>query len=130
MEQKTNGNHQHKKGYIRMLIAITITSAMGFLFAKYAPRGPITTSQVLVSIAGGLVIGIICGFIAQNRWIKLAAPIFFWAVFEISRFGTWGPTVDIINLSSMYGMIAFVLGRLIPFLLVAFPMMVGVRYKL
>jgi len=130
MEQKTNGNYLHKKGYIRMLIAITITSAMGFLFAKYAPRGPITTSQVLVSIAGGLVIGIICGFIAQNRWIKLAAPIFFWAVFEISRFGTWGPTVDIINLSSMYGMIAFVLGRLIPFLLVAFPMMVGVRYGL
>jgi len=113
-----------------MFIAITITSVMGFLFAKYAPRGPITTSQVLVTIAGGLILGFICGLIAQNRWIYLAAPVLFWAFFEISRFGTSGPTVDIVNLGSIYGVIAFVLGRLIPFLLVAVPMLVGVRYGL
>jgi proline iminopeptidase len=130
MEQKTNASRLYQKGFLPMLIAITIASLVGFLFAKYAPRGPITTSQVLTTLASGLMVGLMCGVIAQNRWIYLAAPAFFWTFFEISRFGTSGPTVDTFNLRSTYGIIAFILGRLIPFLLTVIPMLVGIRYGL
>jgi len=130
MTQEIRSKNTMEKTTWQMMITIIFSSLMGYLFAKYAPRGPITTPQVLITIAGALMIGIISGFIARNRWIYIAAPIFFWTFFEIGRLGISGPTVDTINLSSTYGFIAFVLGRLIPFLLAIIPMLVGIRYGL
>jgi pimeloyl-ACP methyl ester carboxylesterase len=49
-------------------------------------------------------------------------------VFELARIGVEGPTVDAVNLSGFYGIVAFVLGRVVHGLLVLAPMMLGTVY--
>jgi hypothetical protein len=49
-------------------------------------------------------------------------------VFELVRAGTNGPTVDAINLTNIYGVIAFVVGRGFTGLLTVLPMLVGAVY--
>jgi hypothetical protein len=49
-------------------------------------------------------------------------------VFELARIGIEGPTVDAIQLGSLVGALAFVVGRGVHGLLVLLPMMVGAIY--
>ncbi|MCC7352897.1 MAG: alpha/beta hydrolase [Anaerolineae bacterium] len=58
----------------------------------------------------------------------LVTPALFVVVFELARLGVDGPTVDGIHLDSTYGVIAFVLGRLVHGVLVLAPMIVGTGY--
>ncbi len=89
------------------------------------PRGPITAAEALGSMMLAVVVGGLVGVLTGSRWSVLAAPIGFALAFEIARRGTAGPTVDAIHLDSMYGIIAFVLGRGLHGLLVLVPMAVG-----
>ena len=49
-------------------------------------------------------------------------------MFELARVGTDGPTVDAINFSNIYGVIAFVVGRGFTGMLTVLPMLVGAVY--
>jgi pimeloyl-ACP methyl ester carboxylesterase len=79
-------------------------------------------------MAVALVVGLAVGMITGSRWSLLIAPAAFFTAFELGRLGVTGPTVDRIHLGSTYGLLAFILGRLIPYLLVLLPMVVGVAY--
>jgi proline iminopeptidase len=63
-----------------------------------------------------------------SRWSMLVTPAVFVVVFELARLGVEGPTVDGIHLASTYGIIAFVLGRLVHGLLILAPMILGTIY--
>ncbi|MGD2041976.1 MAG: alpha/beta hydrolase [Anaerolineae bacterium] len=63
-----------------------------------------------------------------NRWSMLVAPLGFLVMFELARLGLQGPTVDGFHLTSIYGIIALVTGRLIHGLLVPAPMVLGAVY--
>ncbi len=77
---------------------------------------------------GAFAIGLGCGLSMRSRWSMLVGPAVFMIVFELARLGTNGPTVDRIELGSTYGIIAFVVGRLVHGLLVLSPMVLGAAY--
>lgn len=114
----------------RLSLAVTIlmVAVFGLLCAWFMPRGPVTTSQALVSIVSSLFIGILAGFVMGTRWSMLITPVAFIFVFELARNGIKGPTVDNIILGSMYGVLAFSTGRLFHGVLVLAPMILGAVY--
>ncbi|MBM3187456.1 MAG: alpha/beta hydrolase [Chloroflexi bacterium] len=109
-------------------VAVGMAAGAGLISAWLTPRGPITTFQALVSMAAALVIGVAVGLVMGSRWSMLVTPAVFVVVFELARLGVDGPTVDGIHLGSTYGVIAFVLGRLVHGLLVLAPMILGTVY--
>ncbi|MGB2909936.1 MAG: hypothetical protein WBB55_05090 [Anaerolineales bacterium] len=113
---------------IGLIAAIVLAAVAGLISAWLTPRGPLTTSQALASMALALVIGVVAGLMMGSRWSMLVTPIVFAITFELARRGIDGPTVDSIHLGSTYGLIAFVVGRLFHGLLVLAPMIVGTVY--
>lgn len=110
---------------IAMLPAVTLAAIVGILAAQVTPRGPITTGDALVWMAGSLALGAACGLIAGSRWLAILAPIAAIVAFELARLGTDGPTVDAVHLGSTYGLIALVVGRGVTYLLAVPAMMLG-----
>ncbi len=111
------------------LAAVTAIAAGAALLSVWlTPRGPTTTFQTLVSMAAALLTGALAGLLSGKRWRIFVAPLVFVLLFERARIGVDGPTVDAIHLNSTYGVIAFVLGRLVHGLLVLAPMMLGAIY--
>jgi pimeloyl-ACP methyl ester carboxylesterase len=108
--------------------AAALAVGAGLISAWLTPRGPVTSVQVLTSMALALGIGVAAGLVMGNRWSMLITPVVFVVVFELARHGTDGPTVDAIHLGSTYGVIAFVVGRFIHAVLVLVPMILGARY--
>lgn len=114
----------------RIGLAVAVALAVGFalLSAWLTPRGPITSGEALVSIATALVIGFGTGLVIGNRWSFLVAPVAFAVVFELTRIGVSGPTIDGIHLDSMLGIVAFIVGRVTHGTLVFAPLVVGSAY--
>ena len=112
------------------LIATFVLAAGAGLFSAWlSPRGPVTTSQALWSLVLALILGLAAGLVLGSRWSMLITPVVFMIAFELARRGISGPTVDAIHLSSTYGIIAFIVGRLFHGLLVLVPMIVGTRFE-
>jgi pimeloyl-ACP methyl ester carboxylesterase len=111
-----------------VLAAFALTAGFGLISAWLAPRGPVTTSEALISMGAALVVGVGAGLVLANRWSILVTTVVFAVVFELARLGVEGPTVDAINLSGMYGIIALVLGRVVHGLLVLAPLALGSVY--
>jgi len=109
-------------------VAVGVATGAGLISAWLTPRGPVTTAQALASMAAALVIGVAAGLVMGSRWSLLVTPVVFAVVFELARLGIDGPTVDGIHLGSTYGVIAFVLGRLVHGVLVLAPMILGTIY--
>ncbi len=109
----------------RLLLSIAVAVVAGVIAAWVTPRGPVTTMDTVGWTAGAVLVGLACGFILGSRWAVLLAPIAFGVGFEIARLGTDGPTVDAVHLGSTYGIIAFVVGRGLSYLLLVPAMMLG-----
>jgi proline iminopeptidase len=103
--------------------ALAATSAL--VAAALTPRGPSTTTNALMWMAGLLVVGFVAGVLTGTRWSLILTPTVFVAVFELARLGTQGPTVDAVHIDSTYGIIAFVVGRGLTFFLAVPSMVVG-----
>jgi hypothetical protein len=73
-----------------LLVAIT----WGVIAGWWTPRGPVTTTQALASIAISLVVGFLAGWLTRSRWAMLLAPALSAATVEVARIGYVGPTVD------------------------------------
>jgi proline iminopeptidase len=84
------------------------------------------TSETLTTIGLSLLVRALAGPLTRSRWAMLLAQITFAALFELARLGTDGPMVDAIHVS-MYGIVAFWLGRGIHALLTLVPMLLGER---
>jgi pimeloyl-ACP methyl ester carboxylesterase len=107
---------------------VALAAGFALLSAWLTPRGPITTSEALISMGAALAIGVGAGLVLASRWSILLAPVVYAVVFEFARLGVEGPTVDAINLSGMYGIFALVLGRVVHGLLVLAPLALGSVY--
>lgn len=107
--------------------AVVLVAAAGLLAAWATPRGPLSPAQVLWSMLGALVVGVLAGALLRSRWSMLVAPVVFLIVFELARLGTTGATVDEIRLDSIIGALGFLSGRGVHGLLVLVPMVLGCR---
>jgi proline iminopeptidase len=112
---------------VRLAAAAAVAAAAALLAAWWTPRGPVSTTEALVSMAAALVTGALVGWLLANRWALLLAPAVFMAVFELARLGVDGPSVDGVRLGSVYGVITLVAGRGVHGLLVLLPMVLGAR---
>jgi pimeloyl-ACP methyl ester carboxylesterase len=94
------------------------------------PRGPVTVEEALVLLGACLLLGILAGWVAGSGWTALAGPAVFLLILELVRPDLAGPTVGALRLDETYGILAFLLGRVLPGILVLLPMTLGVRLGL
>ena len=92
------------------------------------PRGPVSAGDALMSMLVCLAVGLLSGFALRSRWALLVAPLVFSGVFELVRISEVGPTVDSIHAGSVYGVIAFISGRGLHFVLALLPMVLGAAF--
>lgn len=113
-------------------IGVGVTSLLAGTYGAIAgwliPRGPLTTFAALASIVASLVVGGTAGLVMRSRWAMLLAPAVFVVLFELTRMGSVGPTVDAIHLGSTYGILAFAVGRGFHGVLAIFPMVVATAF--
>lgn len=100
-----------RHGQVLRAAGLLVAAVPGLLAGVLMPRGPVTTTQVLVSIAVALVVGCAAGYLARTRWAILAAPLAYVAAFELASWPAQGVTVDRPSLEYAWGFIAAVLGR-------------------
>lgn len=107
-------------------LVVVLAAAYGIVAGLWTPRGPNDTVEALAAMVLGLAVGLGAGAITRSRWSMVLAPVVFVGVFELVRLDATGATVDRITLTSGYGILAFVVGRLFHGVLVLWPMAVGV----
>jgi proline iminopeptidase len=100
-------------------------AVVGLCVGWWTPRGPMTTSQALASIAISGAVGLAAGFVQRSRWAMLVAPLGFALAFEAARLGSDGPTVDAIRLRSTYGVLGATVGRGFHGIVAVVPMVLG-----
>ncbi len=110
--------------WIGALVAVGTAAMWAGVAGWWTPRSPLTTGQALWSIAISFIVGLAAGLVTRSRWAILVAPVVFAALFELTRMGTSGPTVDAIA-TSTYGLYAFAVGRGFHALISLFPMAFG-----
>ena len=111
----------------RIGVAAVVVAAglYGVVAGWWTPRGPVTTPQALAAIGISLVVGVFAGLVLRSRWAMLIAPVTFAVVFELTRRSAVGPLVDGIHVTSIYGVLAFALGRGVHGVLAVVPMLLG-----
>lgn len=112
---------------VGMVGAMMLVGIAAMAMAWVMPRGPVTTGDALLAVGASLVVGAVAGVVIGSRWSVLLAPIAFMVVFESARVGASGPTVDLVDLGSFFGVGAFAVGRVVHGVLALFPMMIGAR---
>lgn len=106
-------------------LAASVAAISGLIAGWWTPRGPITSGDVLATMAVSLLVGAVAGLLFRSRWAMLLAPVTFVGVFELVRLGAEGPTVDAIHPFSTYGFMAFAVGRGFHGLVALVPMAFG-----
>ena len=114
----------------RMVLGMLVAGSGGVLAARMMPRGPVTTSQALITMGICLLVGTLAAVITGSNWSMLAAPVVYFLGVELGRPNLVGPTVGPLRLNEAYGILAFVLGRLLPGLLSLVTMLLGARLGL
>jgi len=120
-----NAHVRQSRGSTRTVAALLSSGGAGLVLAWAMPRGPMTSAQSLVALGLGMGVGALAGWLMASRWAALLAPAAFGAVFEITRIGAVGPTVDAIRLDGFYGILALVVGRGFDVLVIVLPMVVA-----
>ncbi|SNT64586.1 Lysophospholipase, alpha-beta hydrolase superfamily [Asanoa hainanensis] len=103
-------------------IVLAVPAVWGVSAAWWTPRGPLTPTQALWSVALSALVGGVVGRV--SRWAMLFAPVAFVVALELSRVRVSGPSVDAPHLSA-FGLVALVAGRGLHGLLTVLPMIVG-----
>jgi pimeloyl-ACP methyl ester carboxylesterase len=112
----------------RLAVAVAIAAGAALVSTWLTPRGPVTTIEALASLVAAIAVGVLAGAVLGSRWSLLLTPAVFVVVFELTRLGVEGPTVDGIRLGSFVGLVSFVAGRGVHGLLVLVPMAIGARW--
>ena len=81
-------------------VVIAVSGMWGLVAGWWIPRGPLTSLESLATMVIALIVGIVSGRVLGSRWAMLLAPAVFAAVFEVTRLGTDGPTVDGVTTST------------------------------
>lgn len=115
---------------VRLLIVLVLVGGGGAAAGRLMPRGPVTVEEALVLLGACLLLGILAGWVTGSGWTALAGPAAFLMILELVRPELAGPTAGALRLDETYGILAFILGRVLPGILVLLPMILGVRLGL
>jgi len=109
---------------LRYSVAFAVVVLAAVAMGLATPRGPLTATEGIAAMIAGLSTGMVSGLALRSRWALLVSPLVFVCVFEVTRLGTTGPTVDGIHVST-YGVMALIVGRGVLTVLVLLPMLIG-----
>jgi len=109
-----------------IIAPVLIAACAGVVNALFAPRGPTTGAQALAVMGLGLIVGIGAARLGTSRWLVVLLTVAYLTAFEAARLGTSGPTVTAIRLDTPYGVIAFLITRVLHLILVALPLCTAV----
>lgn len=101
-----------------------VATAAGLLCAWWLPRGPLDGFDAAASVAWCAAAGAAAGRLSRSRSALVLAPVGIALGVELGRWHLVGPTVDLPH-ASLYGAIAFVLGRGVQGVYTLLPAMVG-----
>ena len=113
--------------WFTVLVTAGITALLGVVVALFMPRGPATAGQALFVMLSSLLAGLLAGAAMRSRWAMLLAPAAYIIGVELARWDAVGPTVDAIDLSNTFAILAFLLGRGFHGLVGLLPMILGVE---
>ena len=106
-------------------LTVGIAALAGVLISVTLPRGPTTQTQALLVLVGSLIVGVLAGLAMRSRWAMLLTPLVHIVALELTRPQLLGPTVGPIRLDTIYGVLAFLLGRGLYGLVAILPMILG-----
>lgn len=115
---------------MRVLIGLVLAGAAGAAAGRMMPRGPVTAQQAVLLIGVCVLLGILAGWLTGSGWMALAGTAVFLVGLELARPAILGPTVGGLRLDETYGVLALLLGRVLPGLLVLLSMGFGTRLGL
>ena len=118
-------NDRWRDREVSFAVAAAIALATGLFFIAVMPRGPVTPTQAVLALFLGLVAGFAAGLVTKSRLAMLLAPAICIIVIEISWLGLKGPTVGTPRLDDTFGIIAFLTGRGLYFVMFLLPMILG-----
>lgn len=102
-----------------------ISVGAGWLSAVLLPFGPVTAAQGIGLMIAGTATGALAGLGLRSRWAMLLAPSAYLVALEATRGVGLAPTVGELRLDTSYGVLALLLGRVIPAALAVLPMALG-----
>jgi pimeloyl-ACP methyl ester carboxylesterase len=105
---------------------VAVGAAAALLSGVPMPRGPVSAAQGLLVLGSSLLVGVGAGWLMRSRWALLLAPLAYAVAYEASRLDIQGASLDGIRLDSVYGILAFAVGRGFHGLLALLPMVAGV----
>ncbi|HXV94307.1 MAG TPA: alpha/beta fold hydrolase [Pseudonocardia sp.] len=108
-------------------VVVVLGAAAGLGTALVAPLGPVTMVQGLLVMLLGALLGLAGGGIVRSAWAVVPLGIAYAAAMELGRWAVSLPTVDAIRFDSLYGALAFLVGRGLHGLLLLLPMILGAR---
>lgn len=109
-----------------MGIATAGSLALGLATTAVMPRGPITSVGALAVMASTLAIGVLVGSIVRSRWTMLVVTLAYAVGVEAGRIGAQGASLEMVRLDTVFGVLAFIVGRGLHLLLAVLPMVVGI----
>jgi proline iminopeptidase len=112
----------------RWLFVLAVSGLSGLCVGLTMPRGPVTSGQALALLVVSVVVGFVAGWALRSRWAMLIAPVAQIVVFELTRLGASGPTVDGISVDGFFGPLAFIVGRGFYGLVGTLPVIVAAAY--
>jgi len=122
-----NRSRQHQVA--RTGVCVVLVALWGVLAGFWTPRGPLTSGQAIASLILSLVLGDLIGFVLTSKWTLAWATVVFLAMLELMHVRVSGPTVDKVHLKgTTYGLVAFVSGRCVHYVLTLVPMVLGWVY--
>lgn len=113
---------------LRWAAGVLGTTVVGLVWGLAEPRGPVTGWQAAILIGSSVAVGWLGGRVTASRRAAAVLAVAFILGFEIGRLGCRLPTVATFDPSSAFGVIAIVLGRLVPWLSAAIPLAIGVGW--
>ncbi|WP_436530107.1 alpha/beta fold hydrolase [Actinoplanes sp. HUAS TT8] len=112
---------------LRLAAVLLLAAAWGAAAAFWTPRGPLTNTQALWSIAMSAGVGFAAGRLLRSRWAIPTTSIAYVVSLEIFRMTVSGPSVDPPH-PSVLGVVALVAGRGVHGLLALLPMALAAAY--
>lgn len=97
--------------WTRRLGAAGLVVGAGLVAGFWTPRGPVTVAESLVTLALALLAGFGAGWLLRSRLGLMVLPLLYAVTFEAIRLPAKGPTVDMLDFSGIYGVLAAVSGR-------------------
>ncbi len=117
-------HHPHRMTLLPAILWALPAAAWGVVAGWWTPRGPLTITQALCSVAVSAAIGWAAGRSGRSRLVWLVVPVVFLVAIELARAGTAGPSAESPH-GSPFGVIALVTGRGVQAVLTLLPLLLG-----